>query len=317
GKLSKLGEPYGQCSTLESIAKNKQPFYYNGSYTIEGCFRSCFQRNLATACGCADSRFPSPTDMNVSFCDPLEPSKYKCADDYVEDNGDYFAVKNCRCYDPCEDTAYKSQISESPWPAGGFFYGAHCPLAAKLNFTDCSEYYRNNAMRLEVSFAQLGYAMLQEEPASTAWDLFNKLAGSADLWVGAAMLGLVELVLIAIQVCLWICRCSKELPEVPSLRRRNFVAKVGEGGDCDNSTGSDAAACTAGVSHAVNEPSNSKSRLAPKNFPNNFGETVLTRREVKAQMPKKVEVYDPAHGLEMVVPVTVQTTEYAGQLAHI
>ncbi|KAH7696570.1 deg-1 product [Aphelenchoides avenae] len=88
-------------------------------------------------------------------------------EDYIGENGDYFFVDNCTCYDACEHTAYKSQISESPWPAGGFFYGAHCPLAAKLNFTDCSEYYRNNAMRLEVSFAQLGYAMLQEEPAST------------------------------------------------------------------------------------------------------------------------------------------------------
>ncbi|KAH7714739.1 degenerin unc-8 [Aphelenchoides avenae] len=317
GKLSKLGEPYGQCSSLESIAQNKQPFYYNGSYTIEGCFRSCFQRNIATACGCADSRFPTPTDMNVPFCDPLEPTKYKCMNRYIEDIGDYFFVKNCECYDACGHAAYKSQISESPWPAGGFFYGAHCPLAAKLNFTDCSQYYRNNAMRLEVSFAQLGYAMLQEEPASTAWGLFNKLAGSADLWVGAAIVGFVELVLVGIQICLWICRCSKELPEVPSLRRRNFTAKVGKDSDHVNSTGSDAAASCSEASDAASEPSDSMNRLAPKNFPNSFGETVLTRREVEAQMPTKLEVYDPNRAFESVNPILAQSSEPVGHFAHV
>ncbi|KAH7707552.1 degenerin unc-8 [Aphelenchoides avenae] len=165
-KVSKLSPPYGRCSTLETIARNKQPFYYNGSYTTDGCFRSCFQRNIATACGCYDHRFPPPTDVGVPICDPLDPAKYKCMQDYIEANGDYHAVKNCRCYDPCEDITYKAAISESPWPAGGFFYGGYCPLAKKQG-VDCSVYYRNNAMRLEVSYAQLGFGAFEEEAAKT------------------------------------------------------------------------------------------------------------------------------------------------------
>lgn len=34
-KLSRLGSPYGECSTLDSIAKNNQPFYFNGTYSTE------------------------------------------------------------------------------------------------------------------------------------------------------------------------------------------------------------------------------------------------------------------------------------------
>ncbi|KAH7712981.1 degenerin unc-8, partial [Aphelenchoides avenae] len=167
-RVSKLGAPHGRCSTLQTIAKNKQPFYYNGSYTTEGCFRSCFQRNIATACGCAEHRFPLPTDVNVSICDPLEPTKYKCAEDYIEKNGVYFAVKNCRCYDPCEDTTYRSQIAESPWPAGSFFYGGHCPLARKQGI-GCSLYYR-----LKVSYAQLGFGAIEEEPDKWVNALYTK-----------------------------------------------------------------------------------------------------------------------------------------------
>ncbi|KAH7691403.1 degenerin unc-8, partial [Aphelenchoides avenae] len=237
-----------------------------------GCFRSCFQRNVATACGCADSRFPAPTDMTVPFCDPLETAQYKCLEDYIDDHGDYFFVANCSCYDACEHTAYKSQISMSPWPAGGFFYGAYCPLGKVLNFTDCTKFYRENAMTLEVSFAQLGYAMLQEEPTTTEWGLFNSLAGNIDLWLGCSMLGLTEFVLIGIQICLWICRCRKELPEVPSLRRRNFFAKVEKKSGSDKSVNGDASASNS-ISlvaiHAVADPFDA---FAPKNFPNCIGE---------------------------------------------
>ncbi|KAH7712987.1 degenerin unc-8 [Aphelenchoides avenae] len=278
-KVSKLGAPHGRCSTLESIARNKQPFYYNGSYTTEGCFRSCFQRNIATACGCYDHRFPPPTDMDVPVCDPLEPSKYKCADDYIEDNGDYFAVKDCRCYDPCEDTSYRSQIAESPWPAGSFFYGGHCPLAKKQGM-DCSKYYRNNAMRLEVSYAQLGFGAIEEESAkssttlakaNTLGHLFNDLAGNSGLWIGYTMLSLVEIVLITIQICLW--TCGKELPEVPSLFRLNPWAEAGEESDSDEWDDDDEDAPSSSGARSRRSRSLSMSRLPPKNFDNSIFET--------------------------------------------
>ncbi|KAH7722929.1 degenerin unc-8, partial [Aphelenchoides avenae] len=83
---------------------------------------------------------------------------------YIEDVGDYYYVHGCKCFDACEETAFKAAVSESNWPAGGFFYGTHCPRAQKLGI-DCKEFYRNNALTLEVSFAQLGYDMVQEEPA--------------------------------------------------------------------------------------------------------------------------------------------------------
>ncbi|KAH7705956.1 degenerin unc-8 [Aphelenchoides avenae] len=326
-KLSKLGAPYGECSTLESIAKNKQPFYYNGSYSTEGCFRSCFQQNIATACGCADSRFPSPTDMNVPFCDPLEPAKYKCMEAYIQDNGDYFFVDNCQCYDACEDTAYRPQISEGIWPAGDFFYGGFCPLANKLDSKGCSVFYSNNGMTLEVSFAQLGYEAIEEEPATTAWGLINELAGNSGLWVGYTMLSFTECILIGIQIGLWVCRCPKELPEVPSCRHRNFFAEVDEDSDSDESDNGDGSATISdggslrasevvmqshdGLGKAYGKLSViSASRMAPKNFDNSIGEKVLNRREVKAQMPTKLELYDRKHALETVEPITAQTSDH-------
>lgn len=36
---------------------------------FQGCFRSFFQQQVIATCGCADSRFPLPTDSNVTYCD--------------------------------------------------------------------------------------------------------------------------------------------------------------------------------------------------------------------------------------------------------
>lgn len=67
--MSRLGHPYGDCNNLDTLKKDAQPFFFNGSYSVEGCYRSCFQDQLSQACGCADPRFPLPTDGSTSnFC---------------------------------------------------------------------------------------------------------------------------------------------------------------------------------------------------------------------------------------------------------
>ena len=72
--MSRLGPPYGDCNTLERLDEDNQPFYFNGIYSVEGCYRSCFQKKLCDACGCVDPRFPLPTDgCTTEFCTKFKP----------------------------------------------------------------------------------------------------------------------------------------------------------------------------------------------------------------------------------------------------
>ncbi|KAH7724179.1 hypothetical protein AAVH_08261 [Aphelenchoides avenae] len=170
-------------------------------------------------------------------------------------------------------------------------------------------------MTLEVSFAQLGYEVKQEEPTKTAWGLVNDLAGNSGLWIGYTMLSFVECILISIQICLWLCRCPKELPEVPSCRRRNFWADVDEDSDSDGSSDGEGSAeqsnsASRGAGGDGNEPYSavgkpcrkrsavSRWRVAPKNFDNCFGEKVLTRRDLNAMMSAQLELYGPQQEFE-------------------
>lgn len=76
GVMNRLSSPYGDCNTLEQLKKYNQPFYFNGTYSVEGCYRSCFQKKLTNYCECADPRFP-PSDPTNTFCTYKNAEKRK------------------------------------------------------------------------------------------------------------------------------------------------------------------------------------------------------------------------------------------------
>ncbi|KAH7698515.1 hypothetical protein AAVH_34390, partial [Aphelenchoides avenae] len=149
------------------------------------------------------------------------------------------------------------------------------------------------------------------------WRLFQSLAGNVDLWLGCSLLGLTEFVLVGIQVCLWMCRCRKELPEVPSLRRRNYVANVDKKSDSDNAVSGGGSASNSGSLRAIQAVDDPCDAYAPKNFPNCIGENALTRREVNATTAMRLELYDPMHGFELVNPIVAQTSEHASHFTNV
>ncbi|KAI6215720.1 hypothetical protein M3Y94_00417800 [Aphelenchoides besseyi] len=216
---TRLGSPYGNCDTLDSLKDRGQPFYFNGTYSTEGCFRSCFQDEIVEACSCADARFPySGTKF---FCNPLNQTEYACYLDYIDKNGDYYNVKNCTCYYPCEDVIYSADVSTGNWPSGTFFNEVYCPLAVSLGKT-CIQFYRENAAQVTIYYKSLVFTSLAESPTTTLLDVFNNMAGNTGLWIGFTSITIGEVILVLIQTLLWLMCCKRELPEVPSCRRRNY-----------------------------------------------------------------------------------------------
>ncbi|VDP42721.1 unnamed protein product [Soboliphyme baturini] len=56
-KIERLPQPYGDCIRE---GKTEDYIYRDYVYTLEGCYRSCFQHTLIEKCGCGDPRFPVP-----------------------------------------------------------------------------------------------------------------------------------------------------------------------------------------------------------------------------------------------------------------
>ncbi|KAH7700929.1 hypothetical protein AAVH_31945 [Aphelenchoides avenae] len=148
------------------------------------------------------------------------------------------------------------------------------------------------------------------------------------------MLSFTECILIAIQVALWVCRCPKELPEVPSCRHRNFFAEEDEDSSCDESSVEGDAATSVSREAAGGYGGKAEEgfdslwagtgtgsvispiRIPPKNFDNSIHEKVLNRREVRATMPSSLELYDRKQQLENVEPIAAHTTDYGSHVTH-
>ncbi|KRY21788.1 Degenerin mec-4 [Trichinella patagoniensis] len=56
-KIERLPQPYGDCI---KEGKTKDYIYKDQIYSLEGCYRSCFQMEMIKSCGCGDPRFPVP-----------------------------------------------------------------------------------------------------------------------------------------------------------------------------------------------------------------------------------------------------------------
>ncbi|KAH7717818.1 hypothetical protein AAVH_14729 [Aphelenchoides avenae] len=101
------------------------------------------------------------------------------------------------------------------------------------------------------------------------------MAGNTGLWLGYTMISLTECLLIAIQIGLWVCRCPKELPEVPSCRYRNFMSdeeeeKIRENGGLDESTAPSHKNELTLPKFSVVRKVSSWHGMAPKNFNNSL-----------------------------------------------
>ena len=100
--------------------------------------------------------------MFLNFC-----CKDACYEKYIHENGDYYNVEDCSCAIPCDDITYDASIYYSNWPYGTYFYQALCTNSTLLNGSDCQQYYRNNGVLVQVSYARLGYESIEETPVNS------------------------------------------------------------------------------------------------------------------------------------------------------
>jgi hypothetical protein len=63
-QTQRLPEPYGDCT----ITQSGQKYYYNGTYLVEGCLRSCIQDKIVATCGCYDPAYAPPDDTTIVSC---------------------------------------------------------------------------------------------------------------------------------------------------------------------------------------------------------------------------------------------------------
>uniref|UniRef100_A0AC35U3A0 Degenerin n=1 Tax=Rhabditophanes sp. KR3021 TaxID=114890 RepID=A0AC35U3A0_9BILA len=187
-RMTRLPAPYGDCVR---DGKTKDYVYNLYEYTVEGCYRSCFQQLVLKDCHCGDPRFPVPEGH--SHCKAIDPVARKCLDEKLQELGGVHGSFRCRCQQPCKQSIYSVTYSAAKWPSLSLQIqlGA-CEGSSK----DCNQHYKENAAMVEVFYEQLNYEMLTESEAYGLVNLLADVGGQLGLWCGISFLTCCEFIFL-------------------------------------------------------------------------------------------------------------------------
>ncbi|CAD5216048.1 unnamed protein product [Bursaphelenchus okinawaensis] len=191
-RISRLPEPYGKC-VPDGV---DQKYIYQGyKYSLEGCYRTCFQDEAVARCGCGDPRFPV---INASHCQVFDPEARKCLERIAHEASvmDPEAMK-CTCDQPCEQPSYQLSYSCANWPSTSLNISV-----GKCNLPpgECNEYYAENGAMVEVFYEALNYEVLSETEAYGLVKMMADFGGQLGLWSGVSVMTCCEFFFLVMEV---------------------------------------------------------------------------------------------------------------------
>ncbi|KAM3718505.1 Degenerin-like protein [Dirofilaria immitis] len=205
-KFNRLVPPHGQC--LKESKRNVESIYPGFNYSIEGCHRSCNQKEVVRICGCANPAYPIPKAAKT--CKVTDHIARECIKNATLHFSRLISEGNltdCVCHQPCSEVNYEVTYSAARWPSG-------TTKVMECISTDdlCMERYRKNAAMIQIFYEELNYETLTETPAYTLTSALADLGGLTGLWIGASVVSLMEIVaLIVYTVQAYVRRRKKQV----------------------------------------------------------------------------------------------------------
>ncbi|CAJ0952571.1 unnamed protein product, partial [Mesorhabditis belari] len=182
----RLGKPYGECAKGVGDVKS---YYYTGTYTIDGCYRSCYQDLLMNACGCMDPRYPFPADK--PSCDIPQRS---CLNDFTTTYGDDPAtLPGCSCPQPCLYSQFDVSWSSAPYLKEIY----ECSLAS--NVSACETTFLDT-VKIEVNFKSLTRLIYVETPVMSFNTFLGNLGGILGVLCGISIVTFIEFAFLIIML---------------------------------------------------------------------------------------------------------------------
>uniref|UniRef100_A0A7I4KHJ7 BMA-MEC-4 n=1 Tax=Brugia malayi TaxID=6279 RepID=A0A7I4KHJ7_BRUMA len=187
-RMTRLPAPYGDCIP---DGKTSDYIYENYDYSVEGCYRSCFQQLVLKDCQCGDPRFPLPSGHK--HCKATDPSARRCLDKRTNELGELNGSFHCRCQQPCKQSIYSVTYSPAKWPS----HSLNVQLGiCNGTAAECNRHYKENGAMIEVFYEQLNYEMLTESEAYGFVNLLADFGGQLGLWCGISFLTCCEFIFL-------------------------------------------------------------------------------------------------------------------------
>ncbi|KAI6188725.1 hypothetical protein M3Y98_00384900 [Aphelenchoides besseyi] len=169
--------------------------YRNYVYSVEGCYRSCFQHMVLKACKCGDPRFPVP--RKYVHCRAADSAARKCLDEKFNELGGHQGSMPCKCQQPCKQSLYSVTYSPARWPSKSLQIQLGSCNATPA---ECTLHYKNNGAMIEVFYEQLNFELLTESEAYGLVNLLADFGGQLGLWCGISFLTCCEFVFLILEM---------------------------------------------------------------------------------------------------------------------
>ena len=213
-KRKRLQEPWGKCYN-ETDGEIHGYKFGRRHYTLHSCISVCIEKNITEYCGCKDvylmnllleqetpemKKLPYCQAVGATFFDTYECSEYCRA----------YSMDGCSrlCELPCEETRYKTTISQSQWPkkdARQAFYERFIKGRIYANRFPPIEIWEDQAnlvtsliednfLRVSVYMGDYRYNMFVDNKAMTTSTLLSQLGGALNLWSGITVILIIEII---------------------------------------------------------------------------------------------------------------------------
>ncbi|EFO91795.1 hypothetical protein CRE_07782 [Caenorhabditis remanei] len=190
-RYTRLGGRYGKCVKKTSEVK---AYYYPGSYTTDGCLRTCYQDRIQQECNCMDPRYPKAD--NATSCQLSERS---CVTDASELAGDPSTWPTCVCPLPCSNQEYSVT-----WSKANFVnLPVSCQVASDVQA--CQLQYVDNLM-INVVLPQLDFKIYAETPAMDFNKFLSQLGGQLGVLMGINLVTFIEVAFLFFGLLMVCCR---------------------------------------------------------------------------------------------------------------
>ncbi|XP_070542969.1 amiloride-sensitive sodium channel subunit gamma-like [Ptychodera flava] len=208
--IKRIGGKYSDC-----IKTGEMPLLYEGyNYSVEACFKTCYQNSLVEECLCYDTTLPNK-DRTIPAC--VDTPGGKSCMSIVAEKMQTDALK-CRknCHQPCSGRSYKEMLSMSEWPSDVYATKLYSRLSQKsrkiTEQLSSVEESRRNLMKLSVFFSELNFESVTEKPAFGHVDLLSNLGGLMGLYIGASVISLFEFAEVMGKICCLVPKLSSVFP---------------------------------------------------------------------------------------------------------
>ncbi|XP_041354351.1 amiloride-sensitive sodium channel subunit gamma-like isoform X2 [Gigantopelta aegis] len=218
--LKRAQPPYGNCQVYTSATNHLVNMWADEpgldiGYSDRACFKTCFQNNVISRCGCCYAYYPCSAQDSlkdsinsiggvVAPCNESNTNTSQCIErvTLLYTNNDLGCSEICKT--SCDEVVYNAEISSSLWPSNPFMDSVYDKISKKdwglwqafKGYTNAAkkQFVRENVLKVEVYYKKLNFETIAQQPSYVLSNLLADIGGQLGLYLGLSVVTLFEFI---------------------------------------------------------------------------------------------------------------------------